>query len=365
MTYRRIAIVMAGGSGERFWPLSRKLRPKQLLKLADENLTLIEQTITRLGSSILPEDIYIATAGHLVESMKCALPDIDASRILAEPHKRNTVGCLVWVAAKLLAESPDARETVSMAILAADHRVTTDVDFRRTMDAALDRAEATQELGTIGIKPDRPETGYGYIELGADFTESDGIRLSKVNSFREKPTQDAAMEYISAGNFLWNSGTFFWTLNGFLTELESAGKDLYDLTFAIATALKAGDDAKAAELFATCRNISIDFALMENAKSVFVAEAAFDWDDVGAWDALERSFEPDSLGNVAQGEVISLDSKGCIFVNDNPVQTLSVLGMQDVVVVVTGDAILVMPKSRVQETKRFVEELNNRGIAKT
>ncbi len=367
MGNRRVAVVMAGGSGERFWPLSRKLRPKQLLNLADRDLSLIEQTVGRLEPLFGTENVWIATAPHLVEPTVQALPNLPKSNILAEPHKRNTAGCLVWVAASLLAQDPGARSNTSMAIVAADHRIGPDAKFQETVSAALSCAEETGALVTIGIKPDRPETGYGYVEIHqeAEPFMSAPVQVRRVKQFREKPSEDLAKQFLASGGFLWNSGTFYWTLDAFMTELEFAAPELAASINPLASMLAKGEDERAAELFGSLTSISIDYALMEKARNVFVAQATFDWDDVGAWDALERSFEPDSDGNVMIGESIGVETLRSIVSNNTTGQTVCLLGVEDLVVVATEDAILVCPKNRAQEVRKIVDRLNSEGISKT
>lgn len=367
MSFRRIAVIMAGGSGERFWPLSRKDHPKQLLRLADPHKTLIEQTVDRVQPMVGQENVWVATAPHLVgpigQSLQGTIPN---QRLLAEPHKRNTAGCMVWLAANLLAGDPQAEENLSMAVVAADHRIVPAEGFLRTMDAALKVAEETGGLVTMGIRPDRPETGYGYIETAHDPKAIlDGVRVLPVTSFREKPAREQAQEYVASGRFLWNSGSFFWTLRGFLNELSHAAPELHAATHTIAQSLREGKTEQAVQQFEALPNISIDYALMEKAKQVYVAEAAFDWDDVGAWDALDRSLPSDEHGNVAQGEPVLVDTRDCIIVSEAPGVVTTVLGMDGVAVIVTPDAVLVMPKGRAQEVKRVVEELKARGIDRT
>lgn len=360
MSFRRIAVIMAGGSGERFWPLSRKNHPKQMLKLADPDKSLIAQSADYVRMLVDEQDVFIATVPHLVEPLSQAVPGMPLSNVFAEPYKRNTAGCLVWVAANLMARFPDDYSNLSMAVVTADHRVSPGEGFAKTMDAALTVAEQTGGLSTIGIRPDRPETGYGYIEIGdGPGHEHRGVAVRPVGTFREKPDASTAQSYVESGKFLWNSGTFYWTLSGFLKEMEMAAPDLHEAILNIFEHLRRGDTAAANATFEGLRNISIDYALMEQAKQVFVAEAAFDWDDVGSWDSLERSLPADAAGNVTQGETVIEEASGNIVVNDVPGMVVTALGVDDLVVVVTKDAVLVLPKSRSQEVKKIVERLKN------
>ena len=367
MTYQRRAIVMAGGSGERFWPLSRRLRPKQLLKLASPDRTLIQQTVARIAPLVGDDGVIIATAPHLVDPVREDLPGLAASQVVAEPHKRNTAGCLVWVAAQMLAEDSEARQHASMAVIAADHRITPDDAFREVVDAAMTLAETRGGIVTIGIRPSRPETGYGYIEVvpGSAFLGGNGVTLHQVQRFREKPNLNEAKRFLEQGGFLWNSGMFFWTLDTFLTELEKAAPELYVAVPELAELLRLGDTQAAEDRFARLGSISIDYALMEKAEDVYVAEANFDWDDVGSWDALDRSLHADEDGNVVQGEAVAVDVQDCIIVNESQRSVSCLLGVRHLVVVVTDDAVLVCDKAESQRVRAIVEALRERGIDRT
>lgn len=363
MGFKRIAVIMAGGSGERFWPLSRLTRPKQLLNLASEDQSLLSQTVHRLQPMIELEDVLIATAPHLVGPSAEALPGLPPQNVGAEPHKRNTAGCLVWTAANLLASDENARETISMAVLAADHRIGPDENFRDTVDTALNVAEQLGGIVTIGIPPTRPETGYGYIEVAAqaESVGSSTVQIRPVKQFREKPDASTAQQFLDAGTFFWNSGTFFWTLDTFLSELERVAPDLYEATMEIAALIRAGDQKAAEDRFAALRSVSIDYALMEHANNVYVAKATFDWDDVGAWDSLDRSLPLNPSGNVERGDVLCLEGTGNIVVNEVEGITVALLGLDDLVVVVTGDAVLICPKDKAQEVRKAVDALRSAG----
>ena len=355
---------MAGGSGERFWPLSRKSRPKQLLQLTEGGKTMLEEAVERAAAVCGADNVWIAAAPHLRTPIADALTGFPCDSVLAEPHKRNTAGCLVWVAANLLARDPQARGEWSMAVLTADHRIAPLDGFARTARAALETVEREGGLATIGIPPRRPETGFGYIEVGPATATLEGIAVHAVERFREKPSIEDARAYVDSGRFLWNSGMFFWTLDAFLGELENADPALSAPIPEIARALARGDEAEAARIFETLPSISIDYALMERARRVFVARADFEWDDLGSWDALDRSFPRDTCGNVAVGDSVLVDARGCIVYGAVPEVTTAVVGLEDVVVVVTPDAVLVCPKSRSQEVRKVVEELAARGTPK-
>lgn len=351
---KRIAVIMAGGSGERFWPMSRPDRPKQLLRLTSPDETMLEEAVGRIRPLVGEDNVYVATSASLQDTIRGAavVPDV---RVLAEPLRRNTLGCLVWVAASLLA---DGEHDASVAVLTADHKIESPDLFRGTVEAALKTAETTGGLVTIGITPDRPETGYGYIEFDpSDETVVDGRTAYRSRSFREKPDLGTAREFVAAGNFLWNAGMFFYTLPGFLTELEKAQPESWAILQEIATHLGANDESSAVAAFERLPNLSIDYALMEKAETVHVVPSDFPWDDVGAWDSLERSLGADETANVRQGESIVLDGAGNIVVNDRPGTTVGLVGVENLIVVVTENAVLVCPKDQAQRVKEIVKAL--------
>ncbi|MBS1712889.1 MAG: mannose-1-phosphate guanylyltransferase [Armatimonadetes bacterium] len=348
MAFQRVAVIMAGGSGERFWPVSTKSRPKQFLNLTDPDRTLLKEAVDRAAALVGGPMTYIATGRHLADRSAEDCPQLPSANILAEPAKRNTTGCLVWVAANLMAQDPEGWPETSMAVLTADHRIAPQEKFHESVSTALDTAERTGGLVTIGIRPDRPETGYGYIELGEP-TEG----AVRARSFREKPDLVTAEAYLTSGNYLWNSGMFFWTLPAFLSELERARPDAAAKVRSIAGHLKTGDTEAAVADFESLESVSIDYALMEKASAVYVVEAAFEWDDLGAWDSLKRSFDPDPDGNTTLGTVRTIDSADNVVYVDGTGQEVCLLGVEGLVVVVTEGSVLVCPTDRAQEVKRF------------
>ena len=342
---------MAGGAGERFWPVSRLSRPKQLLKLGRPDMSLLDEAVERATPIVGKENVYIAT-GKTVETPIRESKAVGHENIWVEPLKRNTLGALCWVAANLLAKEG---KHVSMAVLTADHRISPAGDFQTCVRLALDTAEREGALVTIGIRPDRPETGFGYIEVDNSSEGPPGV--FKAKSFREKPDGATAEEFLKAGRFLWNSGMFFWTLEDFLRELERAHPQAHELTLKMAQALEMEATEQAERHFESLPNISVDFALMEKAEKVMVVASTFDWDDVGAWDALERTFESDDARNVAFGDASLIDSAGCVIYNDSDELMVSVLNVQDLLVVVTKDAVMVCPKSDAQRVREIVQKL--------
>ncbi len=361
----RAAVIMAGGVGERFWPLSRQTRPKQLLRLTGDGTPMLVDAVSRLRPIVPLERIFIVTGRHLVAPIRAAGSGVPPGNVIAEPLKRNTTGCLVYAAGALLSRLGCRPDELTLGIVAADHLVGDGEQFRETVTAAFAAAEAEHALVTVGVPPTRPETGYGYIEVddATDRPGPDRLQVRTVRRFHEKPDRAGAEAYLTSSRFFWNSGMFFWRVSTFLMQLERVDPDLARIANRVIRALVAGDELGAAQVFATLPNKSIDYALMEKAPDVRMVPALFPWDDVGAWDALGRSVPTDASGNVAIGAPILIDTTGSIVVNDPGPERMAVavVGVNDVVVVVARDAVLVVPRDRAQEVRRVVEELRRRG----
>jgi mannose-1-phosphate guanylyltransferase len=242
-------------------------------------------------------------------------------------------------------------------MLTADHLIGDSDRFRGSVTAAMDIAEDHGGIVTLGIPPDRPETGYGYIEEdpNSSIEARDGRRGRRSTSFREKPSEETAEQFLAAGNFLWNGGMFFFSLPTFLSELEAAQPEAHAATLATADALKRGETSEATKQFERLPNISVDYAVMERAQNVYVVRADFEWDDVGAWDAMSRTRTQDTDGNVIEGSAIVLDSAGCVVLSEDPNITIGALGLRDVVIVATRDAVLVCPKHEAQRVRLLAQ----------
>lgn len=359
---KRVAVVMAGGSGERFWPLSRASRPKQFLQLLPDAPSLIQQSVARAETLVPPNDVYVATSHRLAEPTRALLPDLPDDHVLCEPHKRNTLGCLIWCLANFYARDPDA-ERWTMAVLTADHLIGPLHRFTSDVETALDSAERGMGLGVIGVRPTRPETGYGYIEIEVAGEITPGAPLP-VARFCEKPDLNRAMQFVSSGRHLWNAGMFFWRVADFMAELERARPDEASVLAEVADRLRKSDEVGAAHAFAQLPDVSVDVAVMEHARKVFVVPASFDWDDVGAWDAFARVVQPDESGVVRQGDVVAVDVADSVILNRNPDITVAALGIRDLVVVVDQDAVLIIPKNRAQDVRALLAELRGRGTDK-
>lgn len=337
---------MAGGLGERFWPLSTPDKPKQLLNLTHPDQSLLEEAITRIDGAV--DQVWVVASRELLGPVASS-GLLHKEFVLAEPARRNTLGCLIWLVANLIARHPNDWQQISCAILTADHRIGEPDLFRATVQQALSTAEETGGMVTIGIRPDRPETGYGYIHIS-------GEGVSKAKSFREKPNLSTAESYLESGDYRWNSGMFFFTLGGFLAELAAHQPLAHQTLQLVAQALATGDVTQAEEAFNRLESQSVDIALMEKSNNVWVVPGNFPWDDVGSWDALERSFPQDDRGNTLRGKAILHQCSGNIVVNESSKLQVGVLGMENVVVVVTDDAVLVCAKDHVQDVKKIAAE---------
>jgi len=346
------AVIMAGGIGSRFWPASRKEKPKQFLDVFGDG-TLIQNTVARLQGLIPPERCLVVTHERYVEQTRKQLPAVPEENILAEPISRNTAPCITYAAAVLADRDPDA----TMVVLPADHVIGNVARFHDTLEVALDAAQDDEALVTIGIEPTYPATGYGYIQYDGDAAdEHDDLRAYPVRTFAEKPDQSTAERFIDSGDFLWNSGMFIWRADTILDQVEAHLPDAHE---AFAPVRAAGDDTAPDTLeqaFRESPRISIDYGVMEQADTVYVVPGAFDWNDVGDWRAVYNLSDKDEHGNVIEGNVIMQDSSRCYVQAGNRLVVL--VGLHDCVVVDTDDAVLVCNRESAQQVKQVVEYLH-------
>lgn len=370
MSVPTIGIIMAGGSGERFWPVSRKQKPKQLLKLTGTSMTLLEEAVDRLLPIIPPDYIYIATSPALQEPIRAANIRIPSENILAEPARRNTTGCLAYTAAHLLARYGRDTGDLVMAITTADHRIGDADDFRRTITASVWFAREKNALMVVGLQPNRPETGYGYIEVPPVSYPSasiNGVSIYPTTRFREKPSRAEAENYVASGHFYWNSGMFFWRLSNFLKALQRFTPDVHNSIFQMRDALATSPNPNAiiAPLFEKLPNLSIDYAIMEKADGVYMALGEFPWDDVGLWDSLSRYYPKDVNRNVSIGDPVLVDCRDVTVLNEPGAERMAVgvVGLENVIVVTTEDGILVCHRDHAQDVRAVVEKLKERNAS--
>ena len=340
----RHVVIMAGGSGTRFWPLSRKSRPKQLLPLWDDR-TLMELTFERLRPLAPLERIYVVTGEHLAASISHILPDLPAENLIVEPCSRNTLPC-VGLAASVIGRRDDE---ATLGIFTADHFIDGQDAFQAACELG-DEVAHDDRIGTLGIRPTRAETGFGYIHHLPGTAST-----LEVSEFVEKPDIATAEEYLSDGCYLWNAGIFFLSVKTFNRELSRQRPAMARSFQEIRNALAGNDRETVRRVFENVESISIDYGIMEGAQRVSVILAEFEWNDVGHWGALDEVLGTDHMGNVVEGSVCGIDTKGSVLVNRGVEgKLLAVVGLEDLVVVDTPDATLVIPRCKAQRVREIV-----------
>jgi mannose-1-phosphate guanylyltransferase len=348
-------VIMAGGRGTRFWPRSRTRKPKQLLDIIGPR-TMLEQTIDRILPLSDWDHILVVTEISQAEAIRKLLPRLKESHLLIEPLGKNTAPCIGLAALTISQWDPKA----SMAVLPADHFIPQMDDFQKTLQAALEVSRKGEFLITLGIAPSSPETGYGYLEQGKKIMEQGGVAVWQVKAFHEKPDHDRAKAMLQSGTFFWNSGMFIWSVSTVLKKMSRWTPDLYRELMVLEKVYGRPDwDQALRKAYEGMENISIDYALMERADQVVMLQADFGWNDVGSWEAVYQLEAKDGEGNCFKGSVLALDSQGCLV--DSPDKIVTLIGVQDLVIVNTPEAILICPRSRSQDVKKIVELLEKRG----
>lgn len=348
------AVIMAGGIGSRFWPKSRRARPKQFLDVFGET-TLIQDTVARLGDLVPPERCLVVTHERYVAQTQEQLPDVPARNILAEPQSRNTAPCIAFAAATLLKRDPEA----TMMVLPADHDIRNTARFLEVLRVAVEKAQTPGALVTIGLHPTYPATGYGYIQFDGP-TEHlyDAPAAYPVRTFAEKPDQATAERFIDSGDFLWNSGIFIWRADTIWHNLEQFLPEAWQAFQPLFHAAASAEPQAIENAYELSPKISIDYGVMERAQSVFVVPGSFGWSDVGDWMAVYDLSEKDAHGNALQGHAIAHDASRCLVQTRKGDKRLVVLvGVHDLLVVDTGDALLVCHRESAQQVKNVVDYL--------
>lgn len=333
--------ILAGGVGSRFWPMSTPSRPKQLLPLAGPR-PLIADAVHRAGLLAPDPRIRLLAGERLLGALRTAVPDLPESAFLTEPRARGTAPALTWAAWVILQDDPDA----VLVSLHSDHKVEPESAFVDLVRAGADLASRERMLVTIGVEPDRPETGYGYIQPGEPL-EGPPDGAARVAAFREKPDSDTATRYLEAG-FLWNTGIFIWRADTFLDEIRTHAPE-------VSAALHHLESGDAAAFFTACEPIAVDVAVLERSGRVAVIPCPFEWDDIGSWDAIPRVRDADEAGNVSVGTAVALESRGNVTFTDGAPVVL--FGVEDLVVVRTAGATLVTRRELAPELKRLVDAL--------
>jgi len=354
------AVILAGGSGTRFWPKSRHLEPKQLCKIGSSESTLLEQTLTRLDPLIPPDRRLIVTHQDQMELTR-TIAGRHCSQFLAEPAAKNTAHALALAALEISHQASSSGPRPIMISVHADALIKNEKAFEKSVQQMVETAE-TGQLILLGITPEYPETGYGYIEKGTRIKPASPVY--QVNSFREKPDLETATSFLKTGKFLWNSGIFAWRVDIILDELNSYLPQSMSALRQLLEGYGVGsfNEVPHSELVRTYMqlpSIAIDNGVLEKSQRIAVVEADIGWKDVGSWDALDKCFSTDEKGNLFYGDVIAIDSTGITV--DSDVKIVACIGVKDLVLVISKGAVLVCPKNRAQDVKRVVEELKSRG----
>ncbi len=343
------AVIMAGGRGERFWPLSTSSLPKPFIPLTGSR-SLIQETVERIRPIVPPDRILISIGTSHLDVARKQLPQLPADNFIVEPVGRDTSACLAFCALHIEKRDPAG----AMLALPADHFVADAGAFRQTIQTGIENLEGATGV-IFGIKPERAETGYGYILAEKPADETDAWPVVR---FIEKPDAPTAAQYLASGNYFWNSGIFLFKNQTLLSLFEKLMPETYGKLCLMKPLLsKSGSDAEIAGVFSTLQRISIDFGIMEKTTGLRLIPAQFGWDDIGSWAALGRALEADSSGNVAQGRHIALESKDCIIYSQS--ETIAAFGVSDLVIVEAYGKILVCSKDRAADLKRLVSAIGS------
>ena len=346
---KKTALIMAGGRGERFWPRSRRGLPKQFLSLTDDGKTMIQLTVERILPLVAMEDIYISTNRDYKALVQEQLPLIPEENILCEPVGKNTAPCIGLGAVHMAEKYGDA----VMMVLPSDHLIKYNSIFVNTLEDACGVAEEAENLVTIGITPDCPETGYGYIKFAPDQTLG---RAFAVEKFVEKPDLETAKEYLASEQYLWNSGMFIWKVSTILKNLEQHLPDTYSGLCKIRAAIGAPEQEETLEReFHAFMSESIDYGIMEKARNIYILSGSFGWDDVGSWLAVSRIKKTNEFGNVITGNAVTVNTKNSII--EGTGKLIATVGLSDIIIVDTPDALLVCDKESAGDIKKVLENL--------
>jgi mannose-1-phosphate guanylyltransferase len=350
-----VAVIMAGGTGTRFWPVSRKDRPKQVLSIGGEK-AMLAATIDRLLPILEPERIFVITAQEHEEPVRAVCDKLPGENILGEPEGRDTAACAGW--GGIIGREMFGPQTV-IGVFPADHRIQPAEKFQSAVSSAAQASRQLDSIVTFGVRPSFPSTGYGYIEYDEQTaSEVEGSKIYDVNRFTEKPKRPEAEQFLEAGKYLWNSGMFFWTAGRILSEIETHMPELFAGLEKIAEKWrKTGSwSAAVAGDYSELPAISVDYGILENSRRIKTLPVDFDWNDLGTWDALLDLFEADAEGNIELGDALSVNSENS-FVFNSGGPFVGMVGVDDLIVVSTSDAVLVCSQDSCQEVKELVNRL--------
>jgi mannose-1-phosphate guanylyltransferase len=346
-------VIMAGGIGSRFWPMSRTAHPKQFLDILGTGRTLLQQTFDRFKDICPVENVYVVTNEDYTELVKLQLPELKENQILSEPARKNTAPCAAYATYKIGSMNPDA----NIVVAPSDHLITKEDTFRKAIKSCITKTTEEDCLVTLGIKPTRPDTGYGYIQF-VDHDYKEDSRIKKVKTFTEKPNLEMAKFFIESGDFLWNSGIFIWSYKSFKIALEKHASEIASIfQDGMETYNQPGEKEFIEQAYAQCPSISIDYALMEKADNVFVRSSLIGWSDLGTWGSLYTHIPKDEHYNAIVGKnVMIYDSSNCI-VNVPKDKLVVIQGLDDCIVVESDNILLICRKQDEQQIKTFVNDV--------
>lgn len=344
-------VIMAGGSGTRFWPYSRDAKPKQFLDVVGTGRSLLQMTFDRFLAIAPAENIWIVSNEKYKQLISEQLPELDDDQVLLEPDKRNTAPCIAYAAYKILKKDPNA----TMVVTPSDHAIFKEAAFHSIINTAIEDARSEDHLITIGIRPNRPETGYGYIQYMSD----PGNPVKKVKTFTEKPQADLAAKFIESGDFLWNSGIFIWSIDSVIKAFEKHDEELATL-FASGLSKYYSEEEHnfIKKAYSQCKSISIDYAIMEKAENVFVVPGEFGWSDLGSWNALHELRDKDENDNVIDGTAFTYDSRDN-FIRGKKEKLIVAQGMEGYLVADFDDVLLICKKEDSSIFKDFIADAKN------
>jgi mannose-1-phosphate guanylyltransferase len=349
-----IFVIMAGGRGERFWPRSRRKCPKQLLPFSGE-LSLLQESVARIQELTEEARIYVVTNLEQAAAVKEQLPFLPAQNIITEPQGRNTAPCVGLAAAYIQKHYP--AEDPVIAFLPSDSMVFNPVEMRKVLEAGFEICRE-QRVGVIyGMWPSRPETGFGYIQMGKKMGDTQDVTYHQVAAFKEKPDLTTAERYISDGEYLWNGGIFVWQLSRLMGEMKKSLPELYQGLEQLISFIGQFDEmSKLIEIYPTLPATSVDYGILEKTSNLVVIPTDYGWDDLGSWSALDRLLPKDEFGNVSQGEHIGVSTFNCII--HSPRKTVTTIGVSDLIIVETDDVLMVCAKDQAQNIKKMLQKLN-------
>ena len=343
-------VIMAGGVGSRFWPMSTTENPKQFIDVLGVGKTLLQLTVERFGNLVKPENIWVVTNQKYQDIVKKQLPDMPAGNILCEPCRRNTAPCIAYVSWRIKSKDPKA----NIIVTPSDHIVTDKTEFQRVIKECMQFTSETDAIVTLGMKPNRPETGYGYIQADLSTSSLRNKEIFRVDSFREKPNLETAQGYIKKNNYFWNAGIFIWNVNTIVNAFRIYQPSMAKLFESLLPIY--GTDKEQEEinrLFPECENISVDDAIMEKAEEIFVCPSDFGWSDLGTWGSLHEQSKKDLYGNASIGQDISLiESHNCI-VHTVQEKKVVIQGLDGYIVAENDDTLLICKLSEEQRIKQF------------